>query len=108
MVSIVDAVPLPFVLILAGALFCIGLFGALARRNAVRMLLGVELMLNAVNLNMVAFWRYLEPNLVAGQVFALFIIAVAAAEAAVGLAMVIAIYRDRQTVDLDEVDALRG
>ena len=108
MVSIVDAVPLPFVLILAGALFCIGLFGALARRNAVRMLLGVELMLNAVNLNMVAFWRYLEPNLVAGQVFALFIIAVAAAEAAVGLAMVIAIYRDRQTVDLDQVDALRG
>lgn len=108
MVSLVDAVPLPFVLILAGALFCIGLFGALARRNAVRMLLGVELMLNAVNLNMVAFWRYLEPNLVAGQVFALFIIVVAAAEAAVGLAMVIAIYRSRETVNVDEVDTLKG
>ena len=108
MLSIVDAVPLPFVLLLAGALFCIGLFGALAQRNAVRMLLGVELMLNAVNINMVAFWRYLEPNLVAGQVFALFIIAVAAAETAVGLAMVIAIYRSRRTVSVDEVTGLHG
>ena len=106
--SLPDAIPLPFVLILAGALFCIGLFGALSRRNAVRMLLGVELMLNAVNLNMVAFWRYLEPNLVAGQVFALFIIVVAAAEAAVGLAMVIAIYRSRGTIETDEVAALKG
>ena len=108
MVSLPDVIPLPFVLLLAGALFCIGLFGAVTRRNAVRMLLGVELMLNAVNLNMVAFWRYLEPNLVAGQVFALFIIAVAAAEAAVGLAMVIAIYRARQTVNVDEVHILKG
>lgn len=106
--SITDAVPLPFVLLLAGALFCIGMFGALTRRNAVRVLLGVELMLNAVNLNMVAFWRYLEPNLVTGQVFALFIIAVAAAEVAVGLAMVIAIFRGRETVDVDEIAMLRG
>jgi NADH-quinone oxidoreductase subunit K len=108
MVSIIDAVPLPMVLMVAAALFCIGLFGALSRRNLVGILLGVELMLNAVNLNMVAFWRYLEPNLVAGQVFALFVIVVAAAEAAVGLALVIAVYRSRETVNADEVDMLKG
>lgn len=65
-------------------------------------------MLNAVNINLIAFWRYLEPNVVAGQTFALFVITVAAAEAAVGLAMIIAIYRARQTVNADEVDSLRG
>ncbi|KAB8145092.1 NADH-quinone oxidoreductase subunit NuoK [Chloroflexia bacterium SDU3-3] len=108
MVTLPDAVPLPFVLLVAGALFCIGLFGALSRRNAVRMLLGVELMLNAVNLNMVAFWRYLEPGASSGQVFALFVVVVAAAEAAVGLAMVIAIYRRRETANIDDVDVLRG
>jgi NADH-quinone oxidoreductase subunit K len=108
MPSIVDAVPLSWVLLLAAALFCVGLFGALARRNTVGILLGIELMLNAVNINLVAFWRYIEPNVVAGQAFALFVIAVAAAEAAVGLAMIIAIYRARQTVNADEVNALRG
>jgi NADH-quinone oxidoreductase subunit K len=108
MPSMVDAVPLSWVLIVAAALFCIGLFGALSRRNTVGILLGVELMLNAVNINLVAFWRYLEPNLVAGQIFALFIITVAAAEAAVGLAMIIAIYRARLTVNVDEVDTLKG
>jgi NADH-quinone oxidoreductase subunit K len=106
--TIVDAVPLYWVLIVAGALFCIGLFGALSRRNMVGILLGVELMLNAVNINLVAFWRYLEPNRWAGQVFALFVITVAAAEAAVGLAMIIAIYRTRLTVNADEVDTLKG
>jgi NADH-quinone oxidoreductase subunit K len=104
----VDAVPLSLVLIVAGALFCIGLFGALSRRNTVGILLGVELMLNAVNINLVAFWRYLEPDRWAGQVFALFVITVAAAEAAVGLAMIIAIYRTRLTVNADEVDTLKG
>jgi NADH-quinone oxidoreductase subunit K len=104
----VEAVPLSWVLIVAAALFCIGLFGALSRRNTVGILLGVELMLNAVNINLVAVWRYLEPNLVAGQIFALFIITVAAAEAAVGLAMIIAIYRARLTVNVDEVDTLKG
>jgi NADH-quinone oxidoreductase subunit K len=104
----VGAVPLQFVLALAAALFCIGLFGALARRNLVGMLMGIELMLNAVNINLVAFWRYLEPRYTSGQVFALLITAVAAAEAAVGLAMVIAIYRTRQTSNADEVDSLRG
>jgi NADH-quinone oxidoreductase subunit K len=108
MPSMVEAVPLQWVLIVAAGLFCIGLFGALSRRNSIGILFGVELMLNAVNINLVAFWRYLEPNLVAGQVFALFIITVAAAEAAVGLAMVIAIYRARLTVNADEVDTLKG
>ncbi|MDZ4718658.1 MAG: NADH-quinone oxidoreductase subunit NuoK [Roseiflexaceae bacterium] len=108
MTSIVSAVPLSWVLIVAGALFCIGLFGALTRRNIVGMLLGIELMLNAVNINLVAFWRYLEPQLVAGQVFALFVVVVAAAEAAVGLAMAISIYRSRNTVNADEVGLLRG
>lgn len=108
MPTIVEAVPLSWVLLLAAGLFCIGLFGALSRRNTVGILLGVELMLNAVNINLVAFWRYIEPNVVAGQTFALFVIAVAAAEASVGLAMIIAIYRARQTVNADEVDALRG
>ena len=106
--NMVDSVPLSWVLIVAGALFCIGLFGALSRRNTVGILLGVELMLNAVNINLVAFWRYLEPNLIAGQLFALFVVTVAAAEAAVGLAMIIAIYRTRLTVNVDEVDTLKG
>lgn len=108
MTTMVDSVPLSWVLIVAAALFCIGLFGALSRRNLVGILLGVELMLNAVNINLVAFWRYLEPNLVAGQVFALFVITVAAAEAAVGLAMIIAIYRSRLTVNADEINTLKG
>lgn len=108
MTSIISAVPLSWVLTLAGALFCIGLFGALTRRNIVGMLLGIELMLNAVNINLVAFWRYLEPQLVAGQVFALFVVVVAAAEAAVGLAMAISIYRSRNTINADEVNLLRG
>lgn len=104
----IDVVPLNWILLLAGGLFCIGLFGALSRRSIVGIMIGIELMLNAVNINLIAFWRYLEPNLVAGQVFALFIIVVAAAEAAVGLAMIIAIYRARQTIVADEVDSLRG
>ena len=107
----INAVPLEAVLIVAAALFCIGLFGALARRNLVGVLMGVELMLNSVNLNLIAFWRYMEayrPEFVVGQVFALFVIAVAAAEAAVGLAMVIAIYRTWQTVNADSVDSLKG
>ncbi|HMO58346.1 MAG TPA: NADH-quinone oxidoreductase subunit NuoK [Roseiflexaceae bacterium] len=104
----VDSVPLEWLLLLAAALFCIGLFGVLVRRSLIGILLGVELMLNAVNINMVAFWRYLEPNLVAGQVFALFIITIAAAEAAVGLAMVIAIYRSRRTIDADDAALLQG
>jgi NADH-quinone oxidoreductase subunit K len=103
-----SAVPIEAVLILAAALFCIGLFGALSRRNMVGILMGVELMLNAVNINLIAFWRYYEPRFITGQTFTLFIIAVAAAEAAVGLAMVIAVYRAWLTVNADKVDSLRG
>jgi NADH-quinone oxidoreductase subunit K len=104
----IDAVPLSWVLIVAAALFCIGLFGALSRRNMINILMGVELMLNSVNINLVAFWRYLEPRFVNGQIFALFIITVAAAEAAVGLAMAISIYRNWRTVNADNVDSLKG
>jgi NADH-quinone oxidoreductase subunit K len=102
------AIPLEAVLVVAAALFCIGLFGALSRRNLVGVLMGVELMLNATNINLVAFWRYLEPRFITGPTFAIFIIAVAAAEAAVGLAMIIAIYRSWSTVNADNVDSLKG
>jgi NADH-quinone oxidoreductase subunit K len=103
----IEAVPLELVLVVSAALFCIGLFGALARRNAVSILMGVELMFNSANINLVAFWRYIEPQMVTGQVFALFIIVVAAAEITVGLAMIIAIYRSWSTVNVDDVDSLR-
>ena len=103
-----SAIPLEAVLVVPGALFSIGLFGALSRRNLIGVLMGVELMLNAVNINLVAIWRYLEPRFITGQTFAIFIITVAAAEAAVGLAMVIAIYRSWLTVNADHVDSLKG
>jgi len=101
------SVPLSAYLIVAAALFCIGLYGTLARRNAVAILMGVELMLNAVNINLVAFWRYLTPANVSGQVFAVFIIAIAAAEAAIGLALFIAIYRSRDTVSVEEINLMK-
>lgn len=100
-------IPLSWYLILSAALFSIGLFGVLARRNAIAILLGIELMLNAVNINLVAFWRYLDPSQMAGQVFALIVFAVAAAEVAVGLALVISVYRNRKTVVADELDMLK-
>jgi NADH-quinone oxidoreductase subunit K len=101
-------IPLTWYLLVAAALFCIGLFGLLARRNAVAVLMGVELMLNAVNINLVAFWRYVRPEVMAGQVFALMVYIVAAAEAAVGLALFIAIYRSRDTVVVENMDLLKG
>lgn len=94
-------------LILGALLFCIGLYGALAKRNAIAVLMGIELMLNSVNINLVAFSRYLKPDMLDGQLFALFTIIVAAAEVAVGLALVIAIYRDRLSVDLNDIDWLK-
>lgn len=106
--SLVRAIPLEAVLTVAAALFCIGLFGALSRRNTVSILMGVELMLNAVVINLIAFWRYLEPANTSGLIFALIAITVAAAEAAVGLAMVIAAYRTRLTINADEIDTLKG
>lgn len=100
-------IPLSWLLILSAGLFSIGLFGVLSRRNAVAILLGVELMLNAVNVNLVSFWRYGDVNLMAGQVFAIIVFAVAAAEVAVGLALVISVYRQRNTVIADELDMLK-
>ncbi|MCX7669772.1 MAG: NADH-quinone oxidoreductase subunit NuoK [Anaerolineae bacterium] len=101
-------VPLTWYLILAAALFCIGLFGVLARKNAIAVLMGVELMLNAININLLAFWRYTAPAALIGQAFAVFVITVAAAEAAVGVALFIAIYRLRDTVNIEEIATLKG
>ena len=93
-------------LILAAILFCIGIYGVLARRNGVLVLMSVELMLNAVNLNLVAFSAYLRNS--AGNVFALFVITIAAAEVGVGLAIVLLIYRNLRSPDLDHLEQLRG
>ncbi len=101
-------VPLTWYLLVAAALFCIGVYGVLARRNAIAILMAIELMLNAVNLSLVAFWRYLHPATTTGQVFALFVLVVAAAEAAAGLALIISIYRNRETVDVENIDLLKG
>ena len=97
-------------LILSAVLFSIGLYGALAKRNAVVILMCIELMLNAVNIAMIAFSRYLASDTIVltGQVFAIFIMTVAAAEAAVGLAIIIAIYRSRQSVDVEQADSMKG
>ena len=100
-------IPLSWYLLLSSALFCIGLFGVLARKNAIAILMGIELMLNAVNINLVAFWRYRAPEMIAGQVFAVIVFAVAAAEVAVGLALIISIYRRRNTVVADDISLLK-
>jgi NADH:ubiquinone oxidoreductase subunit K len=101
--------PLHGYLLLAAMLFSIGLAGALARRNAILVLVGVELMLNAANLNFIAFWRYgAKPEALTGIMFAIFSIGIAAAEAAVGLALVIAIYRHYKTANVDEVSSMKG
>jgi len=100
-------IPLAWYLIFAAALFCIGLFGVLARKNAIAILMGIELMLNAANVNLVAFWRYRTPEIITGQAFAVMVFAVAAAEVAVGLAIFISVYRLRQTVVADEIDLLK-
>lgn len=100
-------IPLSWYLIVAAILFCIGLYGALARRNAIGILMGIELMLNAVIINLIAFWRYITPELLTGLVFALFVITVAAAEAAIGLALIIAIFRNQETVIVEEVDMMK-
>src|SRR5947199_10820163 len=101
--------PLQSYLLLSSLLFAIGFAGPVARRNAILVLIGIELMLNAGNLNFIAFWRYgPNPEPIAGVIFVLFSIAIAAAEAAVGLALIIAIYRHYQTTSLDEIDSLKG
>ncbi len=100
-------VPLSWWLILSAGLFSIGLFGVLSRKNAVAILLGVELMLNSVNINLVSFWRYGSITQMTGQVFAIIVFAVAAAEVAVGLALVISVYRQRNTVIADNIDMMK-
>jgi NADH:ubiquinone oxidoreductase subunit K len=98
-------------LVLGALLFCIGLYGALTKRNAVAVVMGIEIMLNAVNVTMVAFAFYntIKPwsTYLTGQIFAIFIITVAAAEAAVALAMIISIYRKRNTVDVGEINMMK-
>jgi NADH-quinone oxidoreductase subunit K len=101
-------VPLWVYLMVSAALFCIGVFGVLARRNGVAVLMSVELMLNAALLNIVAFWRYNNPTEVNGLAFAAFIFVVAAAEAAVGLAIIISVYRNRHSIIPEEADTLKG
>jgi NADH:ubiquinone oxidoreductase subunit K len=94
-------------LVFAAFLFSAGVYGVLARRNAVMVLMSIELMLNAVNINLIAFNAYLRDQVLSGQVFALFVVAVAAAEVGIGLAIVLLIFRNRETVNIDEVDLLR-
>ena len=94
-------------LILSAILFSIGLYGALTKRNAIVILMSIELMLNAVNIAMVAFSRYIVPVLLTGQVFAIFIMVVAAAEVAVGLAIIMTIYRSRETIDVTRIDLMK-
>ncbi|MCY3662204.1 MAG: NADH-quinone oxidoreductase subunit NuoK [bacterium] len=93
-------------LILSAVLFAIGVYGVLARRNGVLVLMSIELILNAVNINLVAFGSYVSS--ISGEVFALFIITVAAAEVGVGLAILLLLYRNRQSVDLSEADLMKG
>ncbi len=94
-------------LVLSALLFAIGLYGALTKRNAVIILMCIELMLNAVNITMVAFSRYIVPEMLTGQVFAIFIIVVAAAEVAVGMAIILAIYRGFETIDATKIDLMK-
>ena len=101
--------PLASCLLLSALLFAIGLAGALMRRNAILVLIGIELMLNAANLNFIAFWRYgPHPEALTGMMFVIFSIGVAAAEAAVGLALIISLYRHIKTTNIDEVNSMRG
>ncbi len=101
------AIGLEHYLLLSAALFAIGLFGALSKRNAIIILMCVELMLNAVNIALVAFSRFVTPALLTGQVFGIFILVVAAAEAAVGLAIIISIYRSRDTIESDKMNTMK-
>jgi NADH:ubiquinone oxidoreductase subunit K len=93
-------------LMLSAVLFCLGVYGVLARKNGVLVLMSIELMLNAVNINLVAFGAFRD--VVVGQVFALFVITIAAAEVGVGLAIILLIYRNRANIDIDHMDSMRG
>lgn len=98
---------LEYCLLLAAALFGIGIYGLVTSRNAVRVLMSIELLFNAVNLNLMAFSNFLDPVGIKGQVFTVFVITVAAAEAAVGLAIILAIYRNRETIDMEQFNLLK-
>ena len=98
---------LEYFLILAAALFCIGIYGLITSRNAVRVLMSIELLLNAVNLNLMGFSNFLDNTEIKGQVFTVFVITVAAAEAVVGLAIILTIYRNRDTVDMERFNLLK-
>jgi NADH:ubiquinone oxidoreductase subunit K len=100
-------VPLEHILVFSAAMFAIGAYGVMARRNAVLVFMAVELMLNAVAINLVAFATYLDPQRFSGIVFAIFVITIAAAELGLGLAIVLRVYRMRTSVNVDELDALR-
>ena len=102
-----ESIPLQGFLIVSSLLFWIGIWGLLNSRNAVRVLMSIELMLNAVNLNLMAFSSYVDNNLIQGQVFSIFVITVAAAEAAVGLAILLSLYRNRVTVDMESFNLLK-
>ncbi len=99
--------PIQWLLVLSALLFSTGVYGVLARRNAIIVLMSIEIMLNAVNLNLVGFNTMLQDSALLGQVFALFIITIAAAELGVGLAIVILVYRNRTTVSIDEVSLMK-
>lgn len=94
-------------LILAAALFCIGLYGSLTKKNAVAVFMGIELMLNAVNINFIAFNRFISPRLLVGHVFAIFVIVVAACEVSVGLAIILSLYRKFKSITLDDLNWLK-
>ena len=102
-----ESIPIQAFLIVSSSLFCIGIWGLLNSRNAVRVLMSIELMLNAVNINLMTFSSYVDNNLIQGQVFTIFVITVAAAEAAVGLAILLALYRNRVTVDMESFNLLK-
>jgi NADH:ubiquinone oxidoreductase subunit K len=101
-------IPLSWYLIFAALLFSIGLYGVLVRRNSVAILMGIELMLNAVMVNLLAFWRYTTPGRQDAKVFVIIVLAAAAAEVVVGLALIISAYRRRRTVIAEEMDLLKG
>jgi len=102
------ATPLSWILLLSAAMFAIGLFGALSRKSAIGVLIAIEIMLNAANINLIAFWRYLHMPSLTGQMFVLFSITVAGAEVALGLAIIIAVYRHMRTIHVDEITELKG
>mgnify|MGYP000981058699 FL=1 len=100
-------IPLEAYLLTASFLFCIGVWGLINSRNAVRVLMSIELMLNAVNINLMSFSSYIDGSIIRGQVFSIFVITVAAAEAAVGLAILLSLYRNRVTIDMESFNLLK-